>query len=76
MYDFIFKTLNPVITEITEFTDYYWRAIKRMVREIDEFKARGLGWTLATVENLEVRINTYTPLRASSYVCMHQCKEQ
>lgn len=43
------------------------RAIERLVREMDEFEARGSGWTLAR-EILEVRINKHSPLRGSSYV--------
>ncbi|GFY59099.1 uncharacterized protein TNIN_277741 [Trichonephila inaurata madagascariensis] len=35
---------------------------------MEEFAARGSGWTLARIKSLEVRINKYNLLRGSSYI--------
>ena len=56
---------------------YYDNAIARLLREIDEFEARGSGWKLGKVYNLELRINKYAPFRGSSYtVLIHKKKKK
>ncbi|XP_054713577.1 uncharacterized protein LOC129223038 [Uloborus diversus] len=35
---------------------------------MDDFQARGSGWVLSKINNLELRINKYNPLRGSSYI--------
>ncbi|XP_054712885.1 uncharacterized protein LOC129222404 [Uloborus diversus] len=35
---------------------------------MDDFQARGSGWVLSKIDNLELRINKYNPLRGSSYI--------
>ncbi|GFY45599.1 uncharacterized protein TNIN_106341 [Trichonephila inaurata madagascariensis] len=62
------KTENGVILESTDLVAYYRSIIQKLLTEMEEFVARGSGWTLAKIKSLEVRINKYNPLRESSYI--------
>ena len=66
--EFNFKTKNEVILEANDLNTYYENVADRLINELDEFVARGSGWTLVSVDYLELRINKYNPLRGSSYI--------
>ncbi|GBN19564.1 hypothetical protein AVEN_125595-1, partial [Araneus ventricosus] len=63
-----FKTANEVILQSTDLVAYYRSVIQKLLTEMEEFVARGSGWTLARIKSLEVRINKYNPLRGASYI--------
>ncbi|GBN00497.1 hypothetical protein AVEN_86385-1, partial [Araneus ventricosus] len=48
-----FKTVNEVILESTDLVAYYRSVIQKLLTEMDEFVARGSGWTLARIKSLE-----------------------
>lgn len=39
-----------------------------LLRDVEEFMQRGSGWTLKKIEFLNIVMNKYNPLRASSYI--------
>ncbi|XP_046666612.1 uncharacterized protein LOC124358355 [Homalodisca vitripennis] len=63
-----FKTKNTVILPTTDIREYVTTAMKKLLAEMDEFYAKGSGWTLHKILHLELRINRYVPLRGSSYM--------
>jgi len=63
-----FKTENAVILKTTDLEEFYSTASQKMLREMDEFYARGSNWALKRIKGLELRINKYVPLRGSAYM--------
>ncbi|XP_046667241.1 uncharacterized protein LOC124358986 [Homalodisca vitripennis] len=63
-----FKTKNTVILPTTDIRVYVITAMKKLFVEMEEFYAKGSGWTLHKIIHLELRINRYVPLRGSSYM--------
>lgn len=67
-----FKTKNTIITAATNLELTWADIIEKLVNEMTEFQTKGSRWTLQTILGLEVRVNRYNPLRASSYIALPQ----
>lgn len=63
-----FKTKNTVVLKTTIIEDMLKTKERKISTEMEEFAAKGSGWTLNKILNLELRINRYVPLRGSSYI--------
>ena len=64
-----FKTCNKVILKSTNLIKYYNDSKNNIITESQEFDARdGSPWKLIRVDFLQLRINKYNPMRASSYI--------
>lgn len=47
---------------------YYAETSSEIVKNCEEFQERDSGWALEKIEFIEININKYTPLKASSYL--------
>lgn len=63
-----FNTENVIITVSTDLEKLYREFTKAIETKASEFQERDSGWSLQQIMFLEVNINKYNPLRASSYI--------
>ncbi|KAJ8954711.1 hypothetical protein NQ318_011404 [Aromia moschata] len=63
-----FNTRNKIVTISTDLHEMYDLFEEEMVSKAAEFQERDSGWSLQQVMFLEVNINKYNPLAASSYI--------
>ena len=63
-----FPTDPVIITEATVLSDQYNTMTSRIFELIQNFNNRGSGWQFDRVEHLDININPYNPLSASSYI--------
>ena len=63
-----FPTDPVIITEATNLSDKYNTMTSRIFELIQNFNNRGSGWQFDRVEHLDININPYNPLSASSYI--------
>ena len=63
-----FYTNNSVITASVNLRDIYNDFTNTLDRKASEFLERDSGWILEYFVNLEVNVNKFNPLRASSYI--------
>ena len=63
-----FPTDPVIITEATDLSDLYNTMTSRIFELIQNFHNRGSGWQFDRVEHLDININPYNPLSASSYI--------
>ena len=63
-----FPTDPVIITEATDLSDQYNTMTSRIFELIQNFHNRGSGWQFDRVEHLDININPYNPLSASSYI--------
>ena len=63
-----FATDPVIITESTDLSDLYNTMTSRIFELIQNFNNRGSGWQFDRVEHLDININPYNPLSASSYI--------
>ena len=64
-----FNTRNEVISNITNLDDWYKKYIlEKILRKLEEFQERDLGWALSKILHLKVHINKYEPISGSSYI--------
>lgn len=63
-----FKTKNTIFHKTSSLSEFCSNTSSKILREMEEFEARGSNWALRRIKSLELRINKYIPLRGSSYV--------
>ena len=63
-----FATDPVIITESTDLSDLYNTMTSRIFELIQNFNNRGSGWQFDRVEHLDININPFNPLSASSYI--------
>ena len=63
-----FTTDPVIITESTDLSDLYNTMTSRIFELIQNFQNRGSGWQFDRIEHLDININPYNPLSASSYI--------
>lgn len=67
-----FKTSNNEIIREHGLDGYYTEEKEKLLRQLSEFEQKDSGWTLYSVNYLELRINKYVPFRGSSYLKLPQ----
>ena len=65
-----FATDPVIITEATDISDLYNTMTSRIFELIQNYNNRGSGWQFDRVEHLDININPYNPLSASSYILL------
>ena len=66
---FMAKTSEIFNTTLLE--DWFQKNIKNSIlRKVEEFQDSGSDWTLHSIVKLEININKYNPLRASSFITL------
>ena len=63
-----FSTDPEIVTESTDLSNLYNTMTSRIFESIQNFQNRGSGWQFDRVEHLDININPYNPLSASSYI--------
>ena len=63
-----FHTDPEIITEASDLSDLYDQMVNKIFESIQSFNNRGSGWQFDRVEHLDININPYNPLSASSYI--------
>ncbi|XP_043469797.1 uncharacterized protein LOC122503358 [Leptopilina heterotoma] len=64
-----FGTKANSIFPTTLLDDWFNENIKQpILRSVEEFHAKGSNWNLQSIIRLEVNVNKYNPMRASSYI--------
>ncbi|XP_043477531.1 uncharacterized protein LOC122508319 [Leptopilina heterotoma] len=64
---FIAKTGDILVTTLLD--DWYNVNVKQVtLKRMEEFQEKDSNWRLHSIERLEVNINKYNPMRASSYI--------
>ncbi|KAK9679246.1 Recombination endonuclease VII [Popillia japonica] len=67
-----FNTKNKVVTPATNFYELYNNFLDEIASKMSEFQERDSGWTLCKILHIEVNINKYNPMRASSFIDLPQ----
>ena len=63
-----FPSNVEIVTETTDISDLYDQMTDKIFESIQNFQNRGSGWQFDRVEHLDININPYNPLSASSYI--------
>ena len=65
-----FASKMEIVTESTDLSDLYNTMTSRIFELIQNFNNRGSGWQFDRVEHLDININPFNPLSASSYILL------
>ena len=63
-----FASKMEIVTESTDISVLYDHMVDVIFELIQNFQNRGSGWQFDRVEHLDININPYNPLSASSYI--------
>ena len=63
-----FPSNVEIVTESTDLSDLYDHMTDKIFESIQNFQNRGSGWQFDRVEHLDININPFNPLSASSYI--------
>ena len=63
-----FASKMEIVTESTDISVLYDQMTDKIFELIQNFNNRGSGWQFDRVEHLDININPYNPLSASSYI--------
>ena len=63
-----FPSNVEIVTEATDLSELYDQMTDKIFESIQNFQNRGSGWQFDRVEHLDININPYNPLSASSYI--------
>lgn len=63
-----FATENIVLYQNYDFNEIFTEVVDKICRKICEFQDRESGWSFLNNLYLEINVNKYIPLRASSYI--------
>ncbi|CAI6372093.1 unnamed protein product [Macrosiphum euphorbiae] len=66
--DIAFKTSNTLACNSSDFNKLLNRMFDKLLSEQDQFLAKGSGWSLTTIDVLQLRINIVNPLRGETYI--------
>ena len=65
-----FPSKVEIVTESTDLSELYDQMSDAIFESIQNFNNRGSGWQFDRVEHLDININPYNPLSASSYILL------
>ena len=63
-----FASKMEIVTEATDLSELFDHMVDVILQSIQNFNNRGSGWQFDRVEHLDININPYNPLSASSYI--------
>ena len=63
-----FASKMEIVTESTDLTELFDQMSDKIFELIQNFNNRGSGWQFDRVEHLDININPFNPLSASSYI--------
>ena len=63
-----FASKVEIVTEATDLSELFDNMADKIFESIQNFNNRGSGWQFDRVEHLDININPYNPLSASSYI--------
>ena len=63
-----FKTKNMLAWNSSNFTSLLNNMFSKILEEESEYIAKGSGWSLVSIDGLQLRINDVNPLRGSTYI--------
>ena len=63
-----FASKMEIVTEATDLTELFNHMVDKIFELIQNFNNRGSGWQFDRVEHLDININPFNPLSASSYI--------
>ena len=63
-----FASKMEIVTESTDLSELFDQMTDKIFELIQNFNNRGSGWQFDRVEHLDININPYNPLSASSYI--------
>ena len=63
-----FASKMEIVTESTDLSELFDHMVDVIFELIQNFQNRGSGWQFDRVEHLDININPYNPLSASSYI--------
>ena len=63
-----FKTKNMLPCNSSNFTKLLDSMFNKILEEESEYIAKGSGWSLVSIDGLQLRINNVNPLKGSSYI--------
>lgn len=63
-----FNVKNKVVSTTTNLNTVYEEFLSSIKEKVFKFAGNGSGWALQKILHLEININKYNPLRASSYI--------
>ena len=63
-----FPSNVEIVTEATDLSELYDQMTDKIFESIQNFQNRGSGWQFDRVEHLDININPFNPLSASSYI--------
>ena len=63
-----FSSNVEIVMEATDLSELYDQMTDKIFESIQNFQNRGSGWQFDRVEHLDININPYNPLSASSYI--------
>lgn len=66
--DIAFKSSNILACNSSDFTSLLNSMFNKILTEESEFIAKGSGWSLVSIDGLQLRINLVNPLKGSSYI--------
>ncbi|KAF4529325.1 hypothetical protein B566_EDAN017613 [Ephemera danica] len=65
-----FKTKMRAIYYATSLEDFFDESLLKLLQEIEDHEGKQSGWTQDEVKSIEIRVNKYQPLKASSYLAL------
>ena len=63
-----FASKVEIVTEATDLSELYDHMTDKIFESIQNFNNRGSGWQFDRIEHLDININPFNPLSASSYI--------
>ncbi|GFQ90407.1 uncharacterized protein TNCT_274281 [Trichonephila clavata] len=63
-----FKTKNNIILTQTNISELYYSIVDKLLAETADFQDKESSWSLYSILYLEIRINKFNPLHASSFI--------
>ena len=66
--DCAFKTHNELICKNSNFSHILKKMFNNILEEESNFQSKGSGWSLKSIDGLQLRINYVNPFKASSFI--------
>uniref|UniRef100_A0A8D8LVQ8 C2H2-type domain-containing protein n=1 Tax=Cacopsylla melanoneura TaxID=428564 RepID=A0A8D8LVQ8_9HEMI len=68
--EFMFKSPNIIITVSVNLKEIWLSICESLTNELGTFEGKGSGWTLSSIDALEIRYTKYQPIKGSSYISL------
>jgi hypothetical protein len=68
--EIVFKTKNEPIFSSTNVESYCNDVFQKLIKEENDYRGKGSGWSLSKIIGLELRINKYSPLRGRQHIAL------